>query len=678
MNPNIIASTYDVFDTLLTRRVCDPKAVFQWVGREAARRELTWLSPAAFRAARTEAEALARIGVPDGEVSLARIYAVLARIIGCAKTRIPELMAIELAWEHQMIVPVVGAKAVVAAARQAGRQIYFISEMYLPVEFLADQLREHGFMQTGDKLWVSNTYQASKRSGKLFSVCLRETGLSAGEVEHGGNDWSADVLAPQRVGFQVIHFPQANPTHYEQLLERHSQATNGWASLLAGAGRLVRLQSQANEPMAGLRRIVADVVGPALTCYVLWILQRARSLGLRRLYFVSRDGYVPFLLAKKIAAALVPDLECHYFYGSRQAWHLAGLQVVDEAALEWILGHCDGMNCASLLKRLELTWEECRQFSPKLVAMMGTPEQPVTEALREAFKKALQTDVALLKSIQRKAEEKRALLRDYASQEGLLDDVPRGIVEIGWSGRTRASFEKALADSPLANLHWLYFGIHHRARLQDSDRVHYFLYGPDLLHPEIPFLPVVLESFCLAPHGSVTGYVRAGREVRPCFRAGIEPALENWGRGAVFTAIEEYLQHLPLTCGQFPEVGDLAEAARELLVSFCTKPAAEDAKIWGAIPFEQDQAADKAFPIAPPACLSRANLRNALMYGAVDLGCMGESVGTWGAGSWAARRQPLYLLTLAAWVGYLRIHWKTLPKRSFHQLRKWRLRVKNL
>jgi hypothetical protein len=338
--------------------------------------------------------------------------------------------------------------------------------------------------------------------------------------------------------------------------------------------------------------------------------------------------------------------------------------------LEWMLGHCDGMNCASLLKRMELSWEECQRIAPDITAIMGKPENPVTENVRDVVKAALRTGGSLFKAVTDKSEGKRAILRDYAAQEGLLGEFPTGMVEIGWSGRTRSSLERALAGHNLTNLHWFYFGIHHLAKLADSNRVHYFLYGPELRLPEIPFLPVVIESFCLALHGSVTGYRREGSNITPIFREGIEKQLEDWGRGQVFEAIQEYLRYFPINQGQFQDMGDLSGVTRDLLTDFCTNPSAEDAKFWGTIPFEHDQAAKASFPLAPDARLTHANLKNALIYGSVQRACMGESMGAWGAGSWAARGNPLYLLTLAAWAGYLRIHWRKLPQRTFSKIRR--------
>jgi hypothetical protein len=327
------------------------------------------------------------------------------------------------------------------------------------------------------------------------------------------------------------------------------------------------------------------------------------------------------------------------------------------------------LNCASLLKRLELSWEECQQIAPEVATKMVGPENLVTNQIRGIVKKALQMDGSLFKPVMAKSKQKRDILQEYMTQEGVLDGSA-GMVDLGWNGRIRASLERSLNSETTSNLHWFYLGINYRTKIYDLNRVHYFLYGTEVRRQEIPFLPAVVESFCLAPHGSVTGYRHDGGRIVPLFRDSIEKELDDWGRHQIFATIQDYLQNFQVQDGQFPNIGNLVGAAQELLTDFCTNPSAEDAKLWGATPFEHDQAAKMSFPLAPEARVSKANLKNALIFGSVHRACMGEAEGAWGAGSWAARQKPLYLLTLAAWVGYLRINWRKLPQRTVYKFRR--------
>jgi FMN phosphatase YigB (HAD superfamily) len=661
--------SFDIYDTLLMRRVCDPTAVFYFVGREASQRQLVRSSPTHFREARIEAELLARESSRDSEVTLEDVYYILRRIIGCAPSDLTKLMGIELDWEGRVTVPVPGAVEMVSQMRATVEYINFISDMYLPKAFIEDQLRKNGFLQPRDKLWLSHEYRASKRTGKLFATFLSQTGALGKHVQHLGNDWTADVDAPKRYGIETVHLHHGNPTRYESLLERHCQATNGWASLLAGAGRLVRLQPQPDVRVAGLRRITANVVCPVLCGYVLWILKQAGQLKLSRLYFISRDGYIPYLMAKRIASSLMPSLECRYFYGSRLAWHLAGFREADTENLEWILEHGDGLTCRSLLLRLGLTWEECLRANIDLSKIISSPDAPVTEEIRQTMKRRMQVDENLRDAVKGAAEVRRNLLTAYAYQEGLLDTIPIGMVDIGWFGRTRVSLEDAIGTDKIGELQWFYLAIDQTANLRNPGRANYFLSGPELPRDEIPFLHEVVECFCLAPHGSVTGYTAVARRIEPQYKKGIEDELAVWGREHVIAAVGDYLDALDTSIGSFPDLGNIAGVTRELLAEFCASPSAEDARIWGSIPFQQDHATDLVMPLAPKASINLVALRRALQFGNVARACMGKYMGIWGAGSWAARERPLYILQFAAALGYFRLHWKRVPRVILSRLR---------
>jgi hypothetical protein len=664
----VSVASFDVMDTVLVRRICNPRSLFVFVGRAALEAGLLDLTPDLFGKLRTEAEQLARIGIPDGETDLRRIYGVFARIACIPAERLEALMDLEMHWEDMMLSVAPGAHERVNAAREAGHLIHFISEMYLPATFLENALRKRKLMEGADEIWVSGEHAASKTSGRLFSILCRERKIIPGQIHHTGNDWTADVVTPGKMGIATTHVPAANPTRYESLFEQHAQASNGWASLLAGAGRMLRLQPAGSERSARLRAIVGNVIGPGLGAYVLWVLRHAVQGRLKRLYFVSRDGYVPYLMARQWARTLAPGLECRYLYGSRQAWHLAGLESFDADAWNWLLEQFHAVNCGSFLKRIEVSWEECQQLAPELAAVLVGPDEPLTVTRREAFAETLRAGGALADAVLAKAKAKRSLVRDYAAEQGLLDGVACGLVEMGWSGKTRASFERVLGPVASASLRWFYLGIRNEARIHDSQRVQYFLHGPGLPQPELLSMPAVVESFCLAPHGSVTGYHAEAGKLTPDFVDRIEKALDSWGRAEILAAVEEFAEKMPLTCAPFPAIGNLADATRELFKAFSLNPSPEEARLWGSMPFENDQAAEAASVLAPEARVNLGSLRAALVFGCVHRACMAENAGAWGPGSWAGRQRSLLPLTIASWIGWIRVHGPQTIRNGFRRV----------
>jgi hypothetical protein len=670
-------ASFDIFDTVLIRRVCHPAAVFFFVAQDALTEKLIRVSPEVYVRARREAERLARIGKPDGEVGDDRIFQLLQRLIGISLAAACRLRELEVEWETRLMTVVPGARPLIARHRAAGEIIAFVSEMYWSKSVLIELLRQHDCWQERDQLWVSSEHGASKRSGRLFHRLLAgNDGTLAKDIVHYGNDTLADGKGAEMVSIVPSLRLQANPTGYEQLLDTFCEPSGGISALLAGAGRLLRLAHAEESPVdAGIARIVGDVVAPSLALYVLWILRSARAIGLKRLYFISRDGYVPYCLARRIFAELAPEMEIFYIYGSRQAWHLAGLSELDEAAFEWLLGYCDGATPASIMRRAGLSWEEGIESAPELNTRIAQPHAAIAPEGIAALRESLCHNEVLRKKILDLAAEKRRILLLYLDQEGFGRGGEIGMVEIGWSGRTRASLERVLGADKARGLHWFYLGLVSSAKMLELDRVHTFLYGPQFAFPEIESLPVVAESFCFAPHGSVVGFTEKEGRVEPSFRPGLEDRLESWGRGKVFAAIEEYCSLLPLDMIRPTEGSDLRGPAYALLKQFTEKPSREDAELWGSIPFEHDQAAEAAETLAPSVRLSLRAFKEALTFGTFAKAAGGGRVGAWGSGAWATRARHVWPLAIGVFLGHLRVHWRGEVRRIFSEAKSFLKRV---
>lgn len=61
------------------------------------------------------------------------------------------------------------------------------------------------------------------------------------------------------------------------------------------------------------------VYAPVLTAFVEWVLEKARREGKKRLYFLSRDGYLMYLVARRLAKERNSDIDIRYLKISRLA-----------------------------------------------------------------------------------------------------------------------------------------------------------------------------------------------------------------------------------------------------------------------------------------------------------------------------------------------------------------------
>ncbi len=669
--------TFDIFDTLLTRMVCSPIAVFYFVGKSAINENLVSCSPGNYIQLRREAERLSRIGHPDGEIDDNRIFKFFTHLLGVSEEVGKRLRELEIEWESKFLIPVPGAHELLMKHRNKGDQIAFVSDMYWTKEILIDFLKAHDFWRDDDQLWVSSEHGASKASSKLFEKVLKHNQIiKVSEVHHYGNNKEADNDGAIKAGLSSTLLLKGNPTRYENLLERFSESSGGLTSLLSGAGRLLRMKySEASFKNAGIARIVGNVAGPCFTLYVMWLLRSAKAEGVKHLYFVSRDGYVPFKIAEKISGAIAPGIKISYLYGSRQAWHIAGLFEFDENTFYWLFGPSDGATAASVMKRAGIEWEELCKIIPGINEKINNPHSEIQPKEMDFLKSLILSNKILQERILNEAKSRRELLLGYLDQEGFNPNEKSGMVEIGWGARTRMSFERAIGIENSRHLHWFYLGLGAEAKVHDPERIHTFLYGPLLKFTGIEQLPVIAESFCLAPHGSVLGFSRKNEKVMPIFKEGIEAKLEEWGRSFYLSALNEYCDNLPVTIIDNNPGFDLRSPAYFLLKEFSEKPGREDALIWGNIPFEHDQSGSITYTLAPKSKLNYRSIKEAIIFGTLSKAAGGGQVGAWGAGAWSLRSTKVFPLFIFVFIGHMRVNGKSEIMRVLSETKSYLKRV---
>lgn len=188
-----VVQSFDMFDTLITRRCVTPTALFEEVGAACGRRD--------FAAARIAAE---RRSAETGPFNLEAIYRTLHGIGYCDVDTAQRLMGAEIDAEFDNAIPVARN---LAAVRDFD---LVVSDMYMPAHILRDMLRHVGLRRYVHIL-VSN---AGKHSGTIWSSLTQRWLIQ----RHIGDNAHADVTVPQGFGIPCIHYPNAAMNDAESFL----------------------------------------------------------------------------------------------------------------------------------------------------------------------------------------------------------------------------------------------------------------------------------------------------------------------------------------------------------------------------------------------------------------------------------------------------------------------------
>ncbi|MDO9710921.1 HAD family hydrolase [Paracraurococcus lichenis] len=584
----------DVFDTALVRLLARPEDVHLATGARARARGLTTFAAAAFREYRVEAERSARAEVEaEGrdEVTIAEIYGRFLQwgLVG-DRGEAEQLAKIELATEHS-VCRAAAALRMAVMGRAAGQKLIFVSDSPLPGAWIEELLRKNGY-ERDFEVFSSADAGLSKHSGRLFPFVLNRIGCTAREVVHLGDNPIADVARAEAHGITAVHIPQrgrppeadrlAGASTAVRLLHSHRRSLAVQQSRQDSDGRHA-------EKGAAPERDAIDIAryGTILLLgYTLFVLSEARKRGIDRVYFVARDGYLPWQIAQRLAPRLLPGARLHYLYASRRAVVLPA-RMND---LAWVAGEIAGSLSGQTLDTAFDVIGTAREQTAAMLRELGMdPSMRLGQG-------AGQAEVLRLLEGQRafftaRMAERRAALLAYLRQSGFLEPGPRIVADIGWRGSIQEALQMSGGLRP-DEVFGCYVGLWPNAlreRLNPGNAAGYlFAFG----HPRSAMDVVadgyaVPELFFSAPHGSTIQYEMAGEIAHPNLAVEQEPGASS--RRRAFEVIErECLAEIEMLDtildGAWEDGVDPCSALVDL-EQLLTRPTAEQVKAINRVPF---------------------------------------------------------------------------------------------
>lgn len=593
--------SFDVFDTSVTRLVGRPASVFLLLGHMLVRRSLWSQSAEQFAASRVQAELRARCNTAAQEVTLKAIYAELAYAHELAIEVVESFGEIEVQLEAHLLRAIPETVALIRVARAKHERIIFLSDTYFPTEVVRKWLLNLHVAEKTDYVEASSALGVTKERGDLFREVMRQRAIAPSAITHFGDNIVSDVSVPSSLGISAHHFSGCKLSEYEEVMEAQSVETGGLSSIFAGASRWVRLSIPAGSgEVADLRDMAAQVAGPVICAYVLWLLRKAESLGLRRLLFVSRDGQIMLKVAKLLAQKLGVDVEMTYLYGGRQVFNLAAFQEMDAEAIGWLLESATLVTMRDILERADI---EISNVLPKIESY-GLPKAGKISPESIDALKAFLADREISAEISKAAERRRIRIRKYLAACGLADPVACGIVDIGWKGRVFKALQVILSGSSAERRVGLYFGLFGKPQSVDPQQLQAFLFEVTEsarvgVGSDIPALANVMEIFCQADHGQVLDVVEDGGSYVPQLRVEESPGSSKWDVTYFQQCVEAYADILAISPEWNPEA-DLRGMCSQLIRKLMTTPSLREAQLLGAFRYNDDQNGAAAEPLSVP------------------------------------------------------------------------------
>lgn len=273
----ILAITFDVFDTLIKRPTETPADVYKFL--EGLAIKLTNGAAEDFARVRETAEVETRATHEKGEITLDDIYLTVQKHYGFDEETILKLKAAEIDLELRFVTRRPIGWRLWQIACESGKPIHLISDMYLPVAVVAQMLKKAGY-EHYKKLYVSSEYGVRKKEGGLFDVVLSDLKLPPETVLHIGDNKVADVEQPQARGMKTLRLVRAldrmrGNEIYKRLYPPSVGKGERARSIIAGltANALFDAPSGAHEKTTHFQgspyKLGYAALGPMLTGYML-------------------------------------------------------------------------------------------------------------------------------------------------------------------------------------------------------------------------------------------------------------------------------------------------------------------------------------------------------------------------------------------------------------------------
>lgn len=575
--------SFDVFDTLLLRRVEPPAALFERLGERAVAAGLVdpALSPDLFRLARQEAARRARTRVPGGEVDLAAIHAELTLGDPLALAALELAVEAETVFANPLLLPVLKGLA------GAGIPVALLSDMYLAPADLARLLAGAGIgPDLYRRLYVSNAEGVSKAGGGLFARLLADhPDIPPARILHLGDDPLGDVAMARAAGLRALHYVPGPGLAALQERER-GVAGLGWAGSDGLAPRRVAALAglgDAPDDAAALE-FGALVLGPAVGEYCRWLVAECRRQQIAHIAPLMREAALFAPLLSDIIARTGGGIKVTPLFVSRQALLPLELADIDADAARRLLG-----------ARPHLPWNRLLTLAggtapADLAPWAGLTLERLLATPAASPALALFDDPALRATVAAQGARTRQMLLDYL--DPLLGPDPVALVDLGARGSTPAAMVRLLPDGRRRCRLFLAYTVADIAGpLADGIAIQVYA-GQDAAGQTLGRIlyrsPQILERALTGLDGTTLGHARVAQgQVEPVLADPPAQGAERHTLGLLQEGIRRYAGLMAAAWS--PAAPPVAGAVALLpLMAALLRPSAAEAALLGGLSYDQN------------------------------------------------------------------------------------------
>lgn len=329
---NYDAISFDIWDTLIARKVLYPEDVFVIVEDKARRQGIIMED---FKNVRHDAV----FHVKRPNPNLIEIYDALQESTGITDEEKKTLMQLEIQVEKESVLPRKDMAEALSYARKSGKKVTLVTDMYLPETVMKLLLETTGITEY-DGLFVSCEYRQLKQE-QLFAI-YREA-VTAKNYLHIGDNPNADIAAAEQNGLDAVRIKKGLELLKESAFGKLVKKAEGWnEECMAGlfcAGMFnspfVKPDEQGRYLIESPEQEGAFFIAPLISKFMVWLLEELQKDSYDGMLFSARDGYLLCklygIMNEKMNGVLP---QYRYFLASRQLATFTG--ITEDKDIVWL------------------------------------------------------------------------------------------------------------------------------------------------------------------------------------------------------------------------------------------------------------------------------------------------------------------------------------------------------
>lgn len=303
--------SFDIFDTLIMRKIFSPEDVFRLLGSRT--KELNINTDIGAVRAKISAKC-------DSCASIDDIYMAIKEETALSDEVIEDIKTIERDIDEQLCVARNDIAKLYEYCIESGKEVYLISDMYYTLQDIKRLLDKCGLSVIDDRhIWISCEKKKDKISGSMWKEYSSVVGENA-KCIHIGDNKTGDIENPTKYGIDSYYVMSGKDMVMNSSISELASHVNTVSDSICLGLVTAKLFNSPFALCSNKGKLSFDnsevygycVYGPLLGKFLIWLYSNSREDGIDKLLFFARDGY---FLEKdyRIVAELLDD-------GYKQDW----------------------------------------------------------------------------------------------------------------------------------------------------------------------------------------------------------------------------------------------------------------------------------------------------------------------------------------------------------------------